>query len=498
MALGVLCLSLLVISIDNSILNVALPTLVRDLGATPSQLQWIVDAYILVFAGLLLTAGSLGDRFGRKRVLTAGLVIFGVASGLAALSQTPLQLMLARGCLGVGAALIMPATLSIVVDVFPDPGERRRAIAYWSLMNAAGAFVGPVTGGTLLRYFDWNSIFLVNIPVVLIALALGHFFLPRSRDPESARFDILGAVMSTAALALVLWTIIEGPSYGWLTGSTLGPAAVAVVLGIAFVLWEGRAAEPMLDLSLFKNPQLSAAALAMTVAFMAITGTMFLVTQGLQLVKGYSPLGAAIAVSGPLVIVNFLVMPRTPAVTERVGARWMVTAGASCVALASLVLGVFTTVDSAYTSLFLGFALMALGFSTFVPASTEAIMTAVPPERSGNASALNQLTRQLGQALGIAISGSIAAQAYRSSFNDPPEASAAVAETAGNSITDAIEVSRGLADSAAEALLDAAGQAFLVGVRISSIIAAVLAVMAAFYAAWAIPGSAGRDVAEKL
>ena len=413
--LSILCLSLLVVSIDAGILNVALPTLIRTLGASPSQLQWIVDAYTLVFAGLLLTSGSLGDRFGRREVLTVGLIIFGSSSLAATLSTTPAELILWRAVMGVGAALIMPATLSILVNVFTEERIRRRAIAYWSLMNATGAFIGPIAGGLLLRHFWWGSCFLVNVPVVIIALALQRSLVPTSRDPDAARFDLVGAALSTLALASLLWAIIEGPDRGWTSTTIVGGFAGCVVLGGAFVTWERRAPSPIVDIATFREPQLAAAATAMTIAFIAMTGSMFLIVQSLQLVKGYSPLVAALATSGPITAINFILMPRAPALTERFGARWMVTAGAGLISVASLILAT-TTVHSTYLNLFIGFAVMATAFSVFVPASTEAIMTAVPKEKSGGASAINQTGRQLGQALGIAVGGSIAASGYRSGF----------------------------------------------------------------------------------
>src|SRR5262245_23132773 len=223
--LAVLCLSLLVVGIDTTILSIALPTLVRDLGSTPSQLQWIIDSYVLVFAGLLLTSGKLGDRFGRKGVMTTGLVLFGAASLLASLSTSSTGLIVWRGVMGAGAALIMPATLSILVNVFTEPDERRRAITYWSLMNATAAFIGPVTGGLLLRHFWWGSVFLVNVPIVVVTLFAAHTLVPTSRDPNAGRFDLLGAALSSAALASLLWAVIEGPDRGW-TDSGIITAAV--------------------------------------------------------------------------------------------------------------------------------------------------------------------------------------------------------------------------------------------------------------------------------
>ena len=474
-------------SIDNGILNVALPTLVRTLGATPSQLQWIVDSYTLVFAGLLLTSGNLGDRFGRRGVLTVGLVVFGASSLAASLSTTSTELIVWRAVMGVGAALIMPATLSILVNVFTEEHVRRRAIAYWSLMNATGAFIGPVAGGLLLRHFWWGSCFLVNVPVVILALGLQRALVPTSRNPDAAHFDLVGAGLSILALAALLWAIIEGPSQGWGSPSILGAFAASAALVAVFVVWELKSSSPMIDIATFRTPQLTAAAIAMTIAFIAMTGSMFLIVQSLQLVKGYSPLVAALATSGPITVVNFLLMPRAPRLTERFGVRWMIAAGAALTSLGALVIST-TTVHSSYANLFVGFVVMATAFSVFVPASTEAIMTAVPREMSGGASAINQTTRQLGQALGIAIGGSIAAMGYRSGFSVaglhlPPGA----LHRAGSSITGALAVARELAGASRNAVLAAAHVAFLDGVQQALLTAAVLALGGAVFAAVAIP-----------
>jgi EmrB/QacA subfamily drug resistance transporter len=486
--LVVLCLSLLIISIDNGILNVALPTLIRELGATPSQVQWMVDSYLVVFGGLLLTSGRLADRYGRKRVLTAGLALFGVSSFAASFSTSPGEVILWRAGMGIGAALIMPATLSILVNVFTDSAERSRAIAYWSLMNATGAFFGPVLGGLLLRRFWWGSIFLVNVPVVVVALVLGRFRIPESRDPDVTPFDIPGAVLSIAAMVCLLWGIIEGPAQGWGQAQVVAGFVGALVLGAGFVVRELTAQHPMVDLSAFASPQLSAAAVAMMIAFMAMVGTMFLVTQSLQLVKGYTPLAAALATSGPIVVINFLVMPRAPGMIARFGTRWLVAGGTACIAVASVVISL-TSVDSGYLNLFFGFAIMALGFSSFVPASTEAIVTAVPVEKAGGASAVNQLCRQLGQSLGVAIGGSIAASGYRASFartsgSLPPP----VAHSASSSITAALDTAEHLGPALANQLLAIADAAFLTGVRVAVLCAGALAVLATVFAAIAIPG----------
>ncbi|MBW8825797.1 MAG: MFS transporter [Acidobacteria bacterium] len=486
--LGVLGLSLLVIGIDNNILNVAMPTLVRKLGATPSQLQWIVDSYVLVFVGLLLISGRLGDRLGRKGVMTAGLVVFGTSSLLAALSSSATQLIACRAVMGVGAALIMPATLSILVNVFTDPAERRRAIAYWSLMNATSAFIGPVTGGLLLRQFAWGSVFLINVPIVAVALAAGRVLVPTSRDPDAGKFDLVGAGLSAAALGALLWGIIEGPSKGWGEPVVLFAFPAALALGFAFVRWELRAPDPMVDIVAFRRPRLSGAAVAVMIAFVAMSGSMFLVIQSLQLVKGYTPLTAALATSVPICTVNFLWMPRAPRMIERFTAKRMVVGGIGTISLAAMMIST-TTAHSSYLFLFVAFALMALAFSSFLPASTETIMAAVPAQKAGAGSAINQMARQLGQALGVAMAGSVAASAYPGGFSakEVPGVSTAALDTARGSITGAVRVASQLTGDARAVVLDAAHHAFIHGMRTAMAATATIALLGALYAAKVIP-----------
>ncbi len=289
--LAVLCLSLMVIGVDNTILNVALPTLVKDLNATTSQLQWIVDGYTLVFAGLLLTAGSLGDRFGRRRALSVGLAIFGTGSILSALAASPEQLIFMRCLMGIGAALIMPATLSIVTNVFRVPAERARAIAIWAGVSALGIAIGPLAGGYLLEHFYWGSVFLVNVPIVLLALVAGYFLVPDSKDPSAPRLDPIGAVLSIVGLTALVWSIIEAPTKGWGSTSTISGLAVALIILGAFAAWELHSDHPMLNVGFFKNPRFTAASQAITLTFFALFGSLFLITQYLQTVLGYSALG---------------------------------------------------------------------------------------------------------------------------------------------------------------------------------------------------------------
>ncbi|HKA04560.1 MAG TPA: MFS transporter, partial [Acidimicrobiales bacterium] len=290
--LGVLCVSLLVIGLDNTILNVALPTLVEDLHATASQQQWIVDAYTLVFASLLLTAGMLGDKFGRRGALTAGLAIFGLGSAVAAFSGSAGALIGARAFMGIGGALIMPATLSILTNVFTDPSERARAIGIWAGVSGLGIAIGPTTGGWLLEHFWWGSVFLINIPVVVAGLIAGRFLIPTSRDPHSPRLDPFGTVMSATGLFAVLYAIIEGPSRGWTDTTVVGAFVLGLTVLLAFVAWELRSDHPILDVRLFSNPRFSGASLAITLVFFALFGSIFFLTQYLQFVLGYGTLTA--------------------------------------------------------------------------------------------------------------------------------------------------------------------------------------------------------------
>src|SRR4051794_5006319 len=292
-ALAVLCLSLVTISLDNTILNVALPTLERELHAGASQLQWIVDAYMLVFAGLLLTAGALGDRFGRRRALTFGLATFGIGSLLAALAPGAGELIAARALMGVGGAFIMPSTLSILTVIFP-PAERGKAIGIWAGVAGIGIAIGPVAGGWLLEHFDWGAVFLVNLPVVVTALVAGRFLLPESSDPAAPALDPRGFALSTVGLISLVWAIIEAPSRGWTDAGILGAFGLAVVTLAAFVAWELRAPSPMLDVRLFRNPRFSASSVAISLAFFALFGVIFFLTQYMQGVLGYDALEAGI------------------------------------------------------------------------------------------------------------------------------------------------------------------------------------------------------------
>ncbi|MEX2031820.1 MAG: DHA2 family efflux MFS transporter permease subunit, partial [Dehalococcoidia bacterium] len=324
-ALGVLSLGLVLIGLDNTILNVALPTLVRELGATNSQLQWIVDSYVLVFAGLLLTAGSLGDRFGRKGALNFGLIVFVGAAIYCATTDSAEQLIVGRAVMGLGGAFIMPSTLSILTNMFP-PNERARAIGIWAGMAGVGIPLGPLVGGWLLENADWGWVFLINVPIVAVALGLGLWLLPTSRDPAAPRIDIPGAALSMVGLSAVIYGLIEAPNHGWTAPATLLVFAAGAAVLALFVVWERRTREPMLDLRFFRNPRFTAANIAVTLVFFALLGSMFSMTQYLQFVLGYSALEAGIRMM-PMALGMMIGAPLSARLVEHIGSKVVVTAG---------------------------------------------------------------------------------------------------------------------------------------------------------------------------
>lgn len=480
--LAVLCLSLLVITVDGTIVNIALPTFVRDLGAGTSQLQWIVDAYTLVFAGLLLAAGSLGDRFGRHRALAAGLVVFAAGSALAALATTPGQLIATRALMGAGAALVMPATLSVLTDVFREPAERAKAIAAWTGVSGLGVAIGPTAGGWLLEHFAWSAIFLVNLPVVAVALAAGRRFVPVSAAPDAPRLDGVGIVTSVAALSALTWTLIEAPNHGW-TSATTGLATLGT-LGLFgfFGWWELRTPAPMIELGLFRNARFTAASGAVTIVFFTLFGTLFLFTQILQFVLGYSPLKAGLAAL-PFALFIGATSPLAAAVAKRAGTKLPVTGG---LVLMGAGFAVMSTAGPAtgYPLYLAASVLMASGMGFAMAPATESIMGALPAAKAGVGSALNDTTREVGAVLGVAIVGSVVASGYTASIG-PATTSlpAGAAGAASESVGGAAAVAAQLGGPAGEALLAAAQEAFLTAAGTGLLLATAVA-LAGAGAAW--------------
>jgi EmrB/QacA subfamily drug resistance transporter len=470
--LVVLSVSLLIIIIDDSIINVAVPTLQRGLGASATGLQWIVDAYIVVFAGLLLTMGALGDRFGRKRFLQLGLVVFAGASVLGAYAGSTTQLILARALMGVGGALIMPSTLSVITDVFPRT-ERVKAIGIWTGVASLGIPLGPIVGGWLLEQYWWGSVFLLNVPIALAALAAGWTLVPESRHPTPPRPDLPGLALSVAALTTLVYGIIEAPASGWTSAKVAGSLATALVAGTAFVLREARAREPMLDLRLFRNPRLSWGTAAMTLAGLAIGGLAFLLTQYLQFVHGYTPLQAGLRFL-PIAIGFGIASPIAQRLVPRIGTTRTVAAalGGGALLFASLSL-----IGPATSYWLVGPALLLFGLglgAAFVPA-TDAVMAAVPGENAGLGSAINDSGRQVGAALGIGILGALANAGYRSGIGGAVSSlSPDLAAAAKRSVGAALEIAARVGGPAGASLRGAASAAFMDGFGLAMLAGAVL------------------------
>jgi len=493
--LGVLCLSLLVIGLDNTILNVALPSLVGDLHASTSQLQWIVDAYTLVFAGLLLTAGSLGDRFGRRSALAAGLVVFGVGSVLSALAGTSTQLIATRALMGVGGAFIMPTTLSILTNVFP-PAERGRAIGIWAGVSGLGIAIGPVTGGWLLGHFWWGSIFLVNVPVVIFALIVGRLIVPNTKDPAAPKLDPVGASLSIVGLVALVYGIIEAPAKGWGSTEILAAFAIAAVVLTAFVVWELRSDHPMLNMGFFRNPRFTAASMSVMLVFFALFGSLFFLTQYLQFVLGYTPLQAGLRVA-PIAAVLMIAAPVSGRLVSRVGTKVLVTVGMTLVAGGLFVLS-GATISSGYGLVLTGLLVLGLGMGMAMAPATESIMGSLPLGKAGVGSAMNDTTRQVGGALGVAILGSIMSSVYSSSFAaSVGGVPAKVAAAATGSLGAALEAGARIGGQAGEALVSAAKSAFIQGMDRGLVVGAAVALLGALVSliwlpAWARPVDAGE------
>lgn len=478
--LAIMCLSLVLVVMSVSGLNTALPTMQRDLGASASELQWIVDAYAVVFAGLLLSAGAIGDRFGRRSALLAGLAVFGLGAFLGGLGTDASQVIASRAVMGVGAAFVMPATLSIITSIFP-PHERPRAIAVWAGFAGAGASIGPIVTGGLLEGFWWGSTLLVNVPIVAAIVAAVWAFAPDSRDDTHTPLDPAGAVLSLIGLSSLIFGIIQGPEDGWTSGLVLAAFLVSAAALSAFVAWERRSDHPMLPLGLFRDRRFSTGSGVITVAFFVMFGFFFLMTQYLQFGRGYSPLEAGLA-SLPLALTFVVVSPRSAALAERYGAARVMAFGLVVVALG---FGVLTTltVDTPYAVIAGAFALLGAGMSISAAPATSEIMTSVPLSKAGVGSAVNDTTRELGGALGIALLGSIANTAYRSGIDLdgvalPAEARAGAEESIGaaSAVAEGIPGGGEVVAQAAAAFTDAFTVANSVAVGIA--LAAAAAVVA--------------------
>jgi EmrB/QacA subfamily drug resistance transporter len=489
--LGALLLAAFAINLDTTIVNVALPTMVRELHASNSQLQWIVDAYNLVFAALLLASGSLSDRVGRKGMLLAGLGVFGTASLVGGFMTTPGQLIVARCFMGLGAAMIFPATLSLISNVFVERGERARAIGLWGATAGAAIALGPIVGGWLLESFSWAAIFFVMAPVAAAAAVYVAVVVPTSRDQSAPRTDGPGFALSTAAMALLIFTIIEAPDHGWASVRTLAGFGIAAALLAAFIGWERRADHPMLDVSLFRNPRFTAASGSVTVAFFALFGFIFLITQYFQFFKGYSPLSAGVHLLPVATAVGVASVVGTK-LAVRIGTK-QVVAGGLLMVTAFYAWVATSSASTAYATIAAQMVLFGTGMGFTSAPATEAIMGVVPTAKAGVGSAVNDATRLLGGTLGVAIIGSVYASLFASKLTSslPSALPAHLASTAHSSVGAALEVSGGLAQAGEPALAgqvhDAASTAFFHGFSAGNWVAAGVALAGAIMAALLLP-----------
>ena len=489
--LAVLCTSLVVVIVGNTTLNVAIPTIQRELNASQTALQWMVDAYALVFAGLLLTAGAIGDRFGRKGALQAGLVVFFVGSLLAGVLESTGGIVAMRAVMGVGAAFVMPGTLSILAHVFP-PDERPKAIAIWAGLSGAGAGIGPIASGYLLNHYSYGSVFFVNLPIIALALLAGHFLLPKSKDTAQARLDPVGAGLSIVGLVTVVYALIEAPEQGWGSFRTIATALAGVaVLGL-FSLWELRSDHPMLDLRFFKNPRFSMAAAGVTLIFFTMFGMFFLITQYFQLVLGYTPLGAGLR-GIPIVLAIMLTAPNSARLAARFGPKLAVAGGLGLVAAGQLLL-LGTQVDTPYLYIAVSMVVVASGMGVAMAPLTSSIMSAIPLGKAGVGSAVNDTTRELGGAFGVAVLGSLLQSTYSGAVGDLTAVPDAVREVAQKSLGAAIRLTEpgsplaSQSPEAARALRDGAQQGYVSGMHLALLVGAVVAVVAVALVLRYLPG----------
>ncbi|CAN5596450.1 MFS transporter [soil metagenome] len=488
-ALAVLCAAVFVINVDSTIVNIALPSLVRQIGATTSDLQWVVDAYKLTFAAFVLAAGSLGDRYGRKGALIAGLAVFGIASATGGLVSSASSLLAVRATMGVGAALIFPATLSIISNLYPDRTERAKAIGLWGAMTGLGVAFGPFTGGLLLEHFWWGSVFVVMAPVAVLTLVAALRFVPTSRDPSTPPLDIPGLALSTIGIGALVCTIIEAPNRGWTEPATIAGFAFTLTVAAAFVWWELHHTDPMIDLSLFRNLRFSAASGSVTVAFFALGGFVFLITQYFQFLKDYSPLSTGLRIlpvaisigAGSMVGVRLAV---------RAGNKVVVASGLTMVGVSFAWVSTASTATS-YREIAAQMVLAGIGLGFTSAPATEAIMGVVPAGKAGVGSAINDATRELGGTLGVAVIGSVYVSIYHAGLSAPGLAiSGAGRATAKESIGAAMATAQHLGSDGTE-LLQAAQRSFFDGFQAGCRVASAVLFAGAIFAGLFLPARPG-------
>lgn len=469
------CLALAAVVAAMASLNVALPDIAKDTHASQTQLVWVIDAYSLAFAALLLPAGGIGDRYGRRLALIVGLLIFGGGSLLAMFANSASELIALRAVLGVGAALVMPATLSTITSTFP-PQKRTRAVSVWAAVAGAGAVLGLLASGVLLTAFSWRSIFGLNVVLASVALIGALRYVPESADPDAPRLDVGGALLAVLGLVALVYSVIEAPDHGWLAGRTIVGLAVAGLLLAGFVRWELRHPTPLLDPRVFARRGLAAGSTSILIQFFAFYGFTFITLQYLQLVRGATPLLAAVEVL-PLAATMIPTSRLAPALTKRFGTRAVIAAGLTLMA-AGLVVVAQLSIDSPYWEMAIGLVVLGVGMGAAMTPATSAITQALPSAQQGVGSALNDLSRELGGAIGIAVIGSILTATYRSHVDlsglppqiaDTVRSSYAIASHLGGQLAD--RAHSGFVDAMHIALLSAAGAALTAAALVTLLLA---------------------------
>jgi EmrB/QacA subfamily drug resistance transporter len=494
--LATVCLAAFAINLDTTIVNVALPDLGRQLGATTRALQWIVDGYNLAFAALVLTAGSLGDRFGRRPALLIGLAGFALSSGVGAAMTSASGLVAVRFVMGVSAAVIFPTTLSIITNTFPDRRERAKAIGLWGAVTGLGVAVGPVTGGLLLAHFGWPAVFVALVPVALVALVATWVWVPESSAPERARLDVPGLVLSSGAIGVLVYTIIEAPGRGWSSPASLAGFAAAAVLAAGFVAVERRRERPMIDVTLFRTPAFSAASASVTVAFFALFGFIFLVTQYFQFIRGFGTLATGVRIL-PVAITLAVGSVGGVILAGRVGTRAVVTAGLVLLGLSFGWIAMSSTFNP-YDRVVAQMVLMGLGLGMTTSPATESILSVLPPAKAGVGSAVNDATREAGGTLGVAVLGSIFTSMFANHLGSTAFSSLPthVVSTAQNSVAAALATADHARGAAAQQqLLDGVRTSFMSGFHVACVVAAGVCLVGAA-GALLLPGRTPRQTVE--
>jgi EmrB/QacA subfamily drug resistance transporter len=493
LALAVLCLTLMIVTLDVTVLNVALPTIVRDLNASTTQLQWIVDSYVIVFAGLLLSMGSLADRVGRKRMFLIGLAAFAAGSVWAAFSGSVAMLIVARAAMGVGGAIMMPSTLALITSIFTDSRERQRAIGVWAATTGVGIALGPVVGGLLLTRFWWGSVFLINVPIAVVGFCCALPLIPESRNPEVQPPDLTGAALSMAGFGLLLWSLIEAPARGWTSARVLAAGIGGVTVLALFTLWESRSAHPMLNLRFFRKREFSGAVSSVALATFGLYGALFVLTQFLQFSLGFSALRAGLCVL-PTAGAIAVVAPLSALGVRWAGMRYTIAAGLLIIAGGFWQISAATTA-SGFADIVFGLVLLGVGAGLVIPAATESVMGSLPGGHTGVGSATNSTFLQIGGALGVAVIGSLLNTRYTGSMATaltPFHVPASVMSAISGSLGGALEVAARIGGPTGTQLAAFARQAFADGMDLGLVIGACVALGGCLLALVILPRRARR------